>query len=199
MEPDNSSPQLDYTRLLFNRRAKPNKLNNNYTTTTTTAATTTTTTTTNNNEGQEALEVMKSLLSTQFENEIMQTCDKYMEMFQRAGSNIECNQGEHVPQILLTSVLQTMLKSTRNVVSRRYSHYKPTGNTQGIKLRTMKVVRRKPRTLENQRMNWLKQIRRSSAGHTESVEESNNLWPSVKPVDNTGKASLEETIDTNCN
>lgn len=194
MEPDNSSPQLDYTRLLFNRRPKPiNKLNNNYTTMTTT-------TPPNNNEGQEALEVMKSLLSTQFENEIMQTCDKYMELFQRAGSNIECNQGEHVPQILLTSVLQSMLKSTRNAVSRRYSHFKPTSLSQGIKLKTMKVVRRKPRTLENQRMDWLRQIRRSSGGHTESVEESNSsLWPSVKPIDNTGKAPLEQTLDTNCN
>ena len=197
MEPDNSSPQLDYTRLLFNRRPKANnKLNNSFTTTTATA---TTTTTTNNNEGHEALEVMKSLLSTQFENEIMQTCDKYMELFQRAGSNIEYNQGEYMPQLLLTSVLQSMLKSTRNAVSRRYTHFKPTGSTQRIKLRTMKVVRRKPRTLENQRMDWLKQIRRRSADHTESVEESKNLWPSVKPVDNTGKASLEQTLDTNSN
>ncbi|KAI6652570.1 Beta-1,3-galactosyltransferase 6 [Oopsacas minuta] len=178
MEPDNSSPQLDYTRLLFNKRSKPhNKLiNNNNNTNTSTS-------TTNNSETLEAIELLKSLLSTQFENEIMQTCDKYMELFQRAGSNIESNQGEAVSQILLNSVIQSMLKSTRNTISRRYSKFKPATNTQGSKIRTLKVVRRKPRTLENRRMDWYKQIRSITTSHTEAREESSNMETNYKPVE----------------
>ena len=188
MEPDNCSPHLDYTRLLFNRKTRTNcKVNNN-----TNGAITTTT---NVSESQEALELMKTILTSQFENEIMQTVDKYMELFRRAACNIESNQGHQVPQNMLNSILQSMLKRTRLAVSRRYGQLCPTGNS---KLKTLKLAKRKARTLENQRKVWLKQIRSNNSLSDGVSEESGHLECTELQVDSVAQMSVEETADSKC-
>ena len=188
MEPDNCSPQLDYTRLLFNRKARTNcKVNNNNNTHGAI--------TTNISESQEALDLMKTVLSTQFENEIMRTVDRYMDLFRRAASNIESNQGQHIPQNMLNTILQSMLKNIRQAVTRRYGQLYVTGN---VKLRTLKIHKRKARTLENQRKAWLKQIRSKSCISGGVVEEASNLECTDQPVDSIEQLSVENTADSKC-
>ena len=189
MEPDNCSHQLDYTRLLFNKKSRTNcKVNNNNNNTH--GAITTTTTTTNISECQEALELLKTILTSQFENEILQTVDKYMEVFRRAASNIEFNQGQHIPQNMLNAVLQGMLKKTRQAVTRRYGQF--------LTGRTLKIHKRKARTLENQRKAWLKQIRSKNCISEGVAEESGSLECTEQPAASVEQLTVDVTADSKC-
>ena len=151
----------------------------------------------------EALELMKTLLTSQFENEIMKTCDKYMELFQKAAANILANQGEEVPQVCLNSVLQAMLKSTRSAVTRRYSspnQFNSTSRGRKMTRRTIKVARHKPRTLKNLKMDWYKQIGKDYHMQ-ESLEEPSMENPaelgSETLAERPSSPVLENHIDTN--